>query len=395
MDNTTFISDQDINSRAEELAKKLYQDNKEIIDEITDDKKDVLPQNECDNAPYKEVKKKKKKWLWILLGIAAMALILLLIISNILNVGERLLKTNKYLGIGFYVLVILLILILIIIPSIEIMFLPSYNSLFAIENNGDKEKVVANVKKICLIAKKHQEQWNINKNEKTREKYNNALNTLKNSKDISQLVMAYRYIYKTYIKKDVLNIITSYSNKIFLATAVVQNGKVDSFIMFSSYFKMSKDILKYCGFRISFVRLCKLAINILIMLAAATKLGEVDLSSIFPKVLMNYLEKIPGARVVVSSLSDGVADALMFYKTGVMLEEYLLSDNQNIIHQWAVSIKETAKYMLTGLIVSVIKKVIEFTTVTFKKTVQGIKKFFTTFQEQITNKKNKTPALIE
>lgn len=382
------LDSEQINQKADELAKKFYEENKKIIDEITDDSKEILEENQsfCGEVEKKK-KNKKSKILLSFFGLSALALILILIVSNVMSVGNKIMASHLYLGIAFYVLVAVLVLILILIPCFEMMFLPSYHSLFPMEEK--KEKVKTNAKKILWIVNHHQSDWQIDKlSAKNQQKFMQALEVL-NKKNVSdeEIKKAYRFLYRNYIKKDVMNIITNYSNKIFLATAVVQSGKIDSFVMLSTYVKMSRDILKYCGYRIAYVRFCKLMIEVLKMLIAATKLSQIDFSAVFPKMMMNSLSKIPGAKLVVNSLSDGVANALLFYKTGVMLEQYLLSDNQNLIHQWGVSIKETARYMLLGLVGEIIKKIAEFTTIALKKTIDGIQSFFLSIQKQIALKK--------
>lgn len=386
-DDENDLNSEQINQKADELAKKFYEENQKMIDEITDDSKEILSENHANSEEILKSKpSKRKKILASIIGFSALILLVILIASNVINMGNKIMQRNNYLGISFYVLVAILMIVLIFIPFMEMFFLPSYHSLFSMEENGKSGKIKANVKKILWIVNRHQAEWNIS--EKNQQKFSQARLTLQDKKaNEKQLQEAYRYIYKTYIKKDVMNLITHYSNKIFLATAVVQSGKIDSFVLLTSYVKMSKDILKYCGYRISYVRFCKLMIEVLKMIFAATKLSQIDFSAVFPKMMMNSLAKIPGAKVVVNSLADGVSNALLFYKTGVMLEEYLLSDNQNLIHQWGVSIKETARYMLLGLVGEIIKKIAEFTTIALKKTIDGIQNFFLSIQKQITSKK--------
>ena len=65
--------EKDIDIKAKKLAEKLYQDNKDIIDEITNEK-DTLKENNLEKKPYKVSKNKGKKFIWVILGFAAIIL---------------------------------------------------------------------------------------------------------------------------------------------------------------------------------------------------------------------------------------------------------------------------------------------------------------------------------
>ena len=63
--------------------------------------------------------KKKINTFWILIGIGVIIFILLILVSNVLDVGEKLRKINVYLEYAFYALSAILLYVLIINPIID------------------------------------------------------------------------------------------------------------------------------------------------------------------------------------------------------------------------------------------------------------------------------------
>ncbi|WP_026391444.1 DUF697 domain-containing protein [Haploplasma modicum] len=285
-----------------------------------------------------EQKNSKSRFLWYAIAIGVIIVFLLMLLSSVLNVGEKLRNISKYLEYSFYVLVFLLVYVLILRPVNIILFSPS----FSIETTLDKPskknykvyKKVSNrlieqdilsdeVKKEIIDAKGNQEELNI------------VLNK----------------VFNKHIKKQMNKLIRKNAKTVMISTAISQNGRLDLYTVVVVNLKMIKELVYMCGFRPNMKNLSKLTINVFTTALIAEGLENMDLSDLLPNSTLNAISDIPLIKPVMSSLIQGISNALLTLRIGIVTRKYLFSDAKEITKE---EIRRGALLEAAGMLPSVI-----------------------------------------
>lgn len=260
---------------------------------------------------------KKRKWFWILIATGVIILFLLMITSSILNIGDRLRGIHEYVEYGFYLLCAILIWFLVINPIRIIVFSPSLSIATTLECDSVKaHKIYKNVTKNILTSNVTA----ISDEER---------NALLNYKDYAQLREALNLVMSGSVKKQVNRIIVRNAKTVLLSTAISQNSKLDMYSVISVNLKMIKEIVVACGFRPNFKNLSKLTINVASTALIAEGLESLKMEDILPTQTINTLSNVPLLKPVLSSLVQGVANALLTIRIGLVTRGYLFSDSKN------------------------------------------------------------------
>lgn len=292
--------------------------------------------------------KKKRSFrntLWILVGIGACLFMLLTILSDVLEVGEKLRKAGDigvYLEWGFYILTVLLLYVLIINPIRIILFSPSFSVVTVLDEENEK-----NIRVYKRIVNNLVDNNYINEEEKT---------VLKSCESAGELREELTKVFNTSIKKDINKIIFSNAKTVMLSTAISQNGKFDMYTVLAVNVKMVKEIVLKCGFRPSYPKLGKLTFKVVSTALVAENLEGLDFSDIFPQSTNNALADIPFIKPIAASFVNGISNALLTIRIGVITRRYLFSDGNLSNSQIRVqAIKESLK-----MIPDVIKEVLVY-----------------------------------
>ena len=294
-------------------------------------------------------KKKKKRsvrgTLWIFVGVGAALFMILTILSDVLEVGEKLRKAGNvgvYLEWGFYALTILLFYILILNPIRIILFSPSFSVVTVLDEENEK-----NVRVYKKIVKNLVDNDYVNEEEKR---------VLKSCETSGELREELTKVFNTSIKKDINKIILNNAKTVLLSTAISQNGKFDMYTVLAVNVKMIKEIVVKCGFRPSYPKLGKLTFKVVSTAMVAESLEGLDLSDIFPQTTNNVLSEIPFVKPIASSFVNGISNALLTIRIGLVTRKYLFSDGNLSKSQIRVqAIKESLQ-----MIPTVIKEVMVF-----------------------------------
>ena len=115
-----------------------------------------------------------------------------------------------------------------------------------------------------------------------------------------------------------------------LSTAISQNAKLDMVSVVSCNVKMIKEIVVACGFRPSMKNLSKLTINVGATALIADGLENINLEDILPTQTINSLSNIPLLKPLLSSVSQGLMNALLTIRVGLITRGYLFSDSKNL-----------------------------------------------------------------
>lgn len=261
--------------------------------------------------------KKKINIFWILIGIGVLIFMLLILVSNVLDVGEKLRNINKYLEYGFYVLSVLLLYFLIVNPIRIILFAPTFSIVTVLDEENNK-----NYKVYKKVAKTLLENKDLDENDKLKLK-----SGLSNKDELKETISR---IYDSSIKKQINKIILKNAKTVFISTAISQNGKLDMLTVLSVNIKMIKDIVNRSGFRPSYAKLGKLSIKVLSTALIAENLEGLDFTDVFPQSTTNFLAEIPLVKPIASSVLNGLSNALLTLRVGICTRRYLFSDMNKV-----------------------------------------------------------------
>lgn len=259
--------------------------------------------------------KKMSKPFWVFIGIASVFFLIMMILSAVLDLGDKISRVHVYLGYAFYGVSAILFIILFVRPLFIIIFSPSFsiNHLFDDEQNARKNhhmyrKVSKNLLKEDYIS------------DEEKDMIQTSLN------DPLALKAALSHVFDKTIKKELNKMIVSHAETVYLTTAISQNGRLDSLAVITINFRLIKELVHKCGFRPSYVSLGKLSINILATALIAENLEDLDFSELFPNSTINALQEIPLLKTVTGSFAQGLGNALLSLRVGIIARNYLFMD---------------------------------------------------------------------
>ena len=300
---------------------------------------------------------KKAKKLWILVSICVLVLFTLILVACVLDLGEKLRKINVYLEYAFYVLVVLLVFFGIINPIRIIVSSPSFDSEIS-DNKSKKQR-----KTYRLVAR------NIAKSNDLSEE-NQTLLLKYNSYDELQLNL--QIVFEKEVRPELNKIMIRHAKTVLISTALCQNARVDMITVFSVDINMVKDLVVKCGFRPNMTNLSKLLVKIFSTALIAEGLQSISLDDILPASVNNTLKEIPFVKPVVSSLTQGLANALLTLRIGCVARRYLFKDGSCITKE---DIRRNAfkdalvlyPQVIAGTLTFMPKKIVSFFANGFKK----------------------------
>ena len=294
---------------------------------------------------------KKAKKLWYLVAIAVLILFTLILVACVLDLGEKLRNINKYVEIAFYVLVLVLVFFGIINPIRIIVKSPSFSS--EVSDNNRKQR-----KTYRLVAK------NIVKNNQLSEE--NA-NLLLKYKSYDELKLNLQVVFEKEVRPQLNNIMIKNAKTVLISTALCQNARVDMITVFTVDINMVKELVVKCGFRPNMVNLSKLLTKIFTTALIAEGLQSISMDDILPQSATNALKEVPFVKPIVSSLTQGLANALLTLRIGCVARRYLFKDGacitkEDIRRQAFKDAMMLYPQVIAGTLTFVPKKIVNFFT---------------------------------
>jgi hypothetical protein len=252
------------------------------------------------------------KTFWVIAGLGAFFFILILLLSSVLDLGERIRSVGVPFEIAFYVLSGLLFYILILRPILAVVFSPTFSidSLFDESVNAKKNYLMYK-----RVAKNIADQGYLSENQK--EAVENSLS------DPLLLKQTLSNIFDETIKKEVNKVIVSHAEMVFLSTAISQNGRLDLAAVLVINLRLIKELVLRCGFRPSYAALGRLSVNVMSTAIIAETLEGIDFNELFPSQGVNLLSEVPLLKIVTGSLAQGVGNALLSLRVGIVCRNYL------------------------------------------------------------------------
>ena len=263
------------------------------------------------------MKSNSRNKFWILIGIGVLLIILMIVLSSILTLGEHLRSIHEYVEYGFYVLSALLVYFLIINPVRIILFAPTFSVVTVLDKNSPKTKQT--YKKVAKNL--------LNNNLVTGDEAQKLAEAMK---DTEKLRVEINNVFENNIKKEINKIIIRNAKTVLLSTAISQNGRFDMLTVLRTNLKMIKEIVQSCGFRPSYAKLGKLSLNVISTSLIAEGLEGLDFNDIFPNTTSNFLNEIPLVKPVVSSILQGISNALLTIRIGIVTRRYLFTEYKEI-----------------------------------------------------------------
>lgn len=260
-------------------------------------------------------KKDSTKIFWYLAAIGFIILFLLMLLSSILDVGDRLTNLSPYLAYVFYGLTVILIYLLILRPVHIIMFSPAFSVQTTLDNEVTSNK---NYRLYKRVVKRLLSEDYINDEEK--QKLKDSIN------DKATLQLALNHTFNKAVKKEINKRIKKNAKTVMISTAISQNGRLDFFTVVVVNLKMIKELVEMCGFRPSYKNLSKLTLNVFTTALIAEGLENMDINDVLPSSTMNTLGEIPLIKPVMSSVTQGISNALLTLRIGIVTRKYLFSD---------------------------------------------------------------------
>jgi len=259
------------------------------------------------------MKKNSSKKFWYFVGIGAMLIILMMIVASVMQVGEHLKGVHEYAPYVFYALAFILVYLLIIRPILIILFSPSFSIGTTLDKNPKREhRVYKRVAKRILEQEDLPEGMRTNINESMHDPY--------------KLRDALNNVYNKHLKRKLNKTIRSHAKTVMVSTAISQNGRLDFITVIVVNIKMIKEIVVLCGFRPSYRNLAKLVVNVFVTALVAEGLENINLNDILPTSTMKMLGEIPLIKPIMSSVIEGVSNALLTLRIGIVTRKYLFDD---------------------------------------------------------------------
>lgn len=288
------------------------------------------------------MKKDRRKYLWYAIALGVIVLFLLMLLSSVLGVGDRLRKIHPYVEYGFYGLVVVLVYFLILRPLHIIIFSPS----FSIETTLD-EPNRKNFRVYKKVADRLLEQ------EILPDEVKAEIKAVRN--DFELLNQALNQALNKHVKKEMNRVIRNNAKTVMVSTAISQNGRLDLYTVVVVNLKMIKELVYMAGFRPNMKNLSKLTINVFTTALIAEGLENLDLNQILPNSTMNVLGEIPLIKPIMSSVIQGISNALLTLRIGIVTRKYLFSDAKEITKE---EIRRGALLEAAGMLPSVVANAI-------------------------------------
>jgi hypothetical protein len=288
-----------------------------------------------------------KKYIIGAVTAAAFLLVCLYIFYNVLDIGMVLREKSPVFEYLFYGCTVIVFYYLVVSPMITILLMPYYSVAKYcdedLDNNGPglKSRATRLLKSNILDAE-------------TNLQLKNAIN------DSHMLAERMYIIYNNQIKVKIDNVVVSSSRDLLLLTAISQSRFGDMIIVLSNNFRMIKKIVVLCGFRPTFIRTCKLFLNVFATSLIADGMQKIEITSVLGMTAIKGPFKI-----ITDSAANGIANSFFMLRIGMLTKQYLyaLDAKKQKITLKNLAVTEAVKLfpsVVSSLVSSPLKSLISF-----------------------------------
>ena len=267
---------------------------------------------------------KKRQYFWFTLALGFIILFLLMLLSSVLDVGDRLRIIHPYVSYGFYGLVFILVFILLIRPLYVILIKQTFNIQTSLDEGSNLRLLKQSARRI------------LNYEFVSDEDKSKIKETLQDGK---ALIPVLSNVYQGPIKKEMAKRMRHHAKTVMVSTAISQNGRLDFITIMHVNLRMIKELVELSGFRPSYQQLAKLSVNVITTALVAEGLENLDISEVLPQSTMNSLSEIPLIKPFISSVTQGISNALLTLRIGIVTREYLFTTSKELTQN---AIRKTA-----------------------------------------------------
>ena len=267
---------------------------------------------------------KKRQYFWFTLALGFIILFLLMLLSSVLDVGDRLRIIHPYVSYGFYGLVFILVFILLIRPLYVILIKQTFNIQTSLDEGSNLRLLKQSARRI------------LNYEFVSDEDKSKIKETLQDGK---ALIPVLSNVYQGPIKKEMAKRMRHHAKTVMISTAISQNGRLDFITIMHVNLRMIKELVELSGFRPSYQQLAKLSVNVITTALVAEGLENLDISEVLPQSTMNSLSEIPLIKPFISSVTQGISNALLTLRIGIVTREYLFTTSKELTQN---AIRKTA-----------------------------------------------------
>lgn len=264
------------------------------------------------------------KWTYYFIALGFVLLFIFMLLSSILDVGDRLFGLDPYAAYGFYGIVALLVYILILRPMHIIFLSQTFNIQTSLEVGKNKRLIKQSAKRLLKASYIAEEDKNL---------------LLACHHDIQALIEVMSKLYQGSVKKEMMRVIKEHAKTVMVSTAISQNGRLDFFTIVVVNLKMIKELVILSGFRPSLPALAKLSIQVMSTALVAEGLENLDMNDVLPQSTLSSISEIPLIKPILSSTTQGISNALLTLRIGIVTREYLFTSAQGLTK---TSIRKTA-----------------------------------------------------
>lgn len=253
--------------------------------------------------------------IWFLTGTAALFFLLIMIFGNIIVIGEKIGRVHPVLETAFYLLVLVLAFVFFVRPGMTVLKAPVIPVHAFVAHNG-----LTDAQTCRRIAKTMIKRARLADEE--RDRLQTALRQGNDLNEPLRTLLAQRV-------QDMNSIISKNAKLVFVSTVISQNGRLDTVMVIGTNIRMVRELVESLGFRPALPQLTKMYTSIAAAALIAEGLEELELEQVFPNLGMGVLGAIPGFQLIAASLLQGMANAFLTLRVGVMTKNYLLAAGEN------------------------------------------------------------------
>ncbi len=293
------------------------------------------------------MKDKRLSFRTLLIIIALIIIITLGIVSSVIEIGERLGKTNLYLEFAFYAIIFLVVIVGIIYPIISVLAKPIFSLDRLCNPDGSSnrkwcKRLVNNLIKHAGLTPDEQAELR---------------GYLSIGDDSANKIIAF---FERRIVPIIDKEIMKTAGKVFLFTSISQGSATDMISKMYFDFQLVKRISEICGFRPNTLQVFRVYKKTLFMTLVAGTLEEIN----YEKILTLAVGPLG---LIIGSALQGIINSFSTISVGVLTKYYILNADTNMsekelivksITEAGVFLKNVAGQFLEDKIAKPVKKVV-------------------------------------
>lgn len=253
--------------------------------------------------------------IWLLVGGAVLCFLLIMIAGNIIVIGEKIGRIHPASEMAFYLLILVLGFVFFVRPVMSVLKAPVIPIHTFVSHND-----LADAPTCRRIAKTMIKRARLTTAE--RERLQTALRQDGDLHEPLRALFAQRV-------QDMNTIISKNAKLVFVSTAISQNGRLDAVMVIGTNIRLVRELVESLGFRPALPQLVKMYTSIAAAALLAEGLEDLELEQVFPNLGMGVLGAIPGFQLITASLLQGMANAFLTLRVGVMTKNYLIAAGQD------------------------------------------------------------------